>query len=92
MGIRSNSLAIKAIFNTKGKLFNEALLAFEHTFAPHNLTVKTRVSTNFNASVLLRFPAILFKDIAKTSLGFHVNDALSAKRNFKYGGQIEFNV
>jgi hypothetical protein len=78
--------------NTKGTLFNEALLAVEHTFDAQKITLKTRVSSNANVSFLLKFPSILFKDNAKTSLGFHVNDILGAKRNYKYGGQIEFNV
>lgn len=78
--------------NTKGKLFSEALAAVEHTFPERNLTVKARVSSKAHASLLLRFPALLFKDIAKTSVGLHVNDILGAKQNFKYGVQIEFNV
>jgi hypothetical protein len=83
---------MQAILSTKGKLFNEAIAAFEHTFPEQSLTVKARVSSNAYATLLLRFPSLLFKDIAKTSVGVQANDILGAKQNFKYGAQIEFNV
>ena len=67
-------------------------MAFEHLFPQNNLTVKGSINSNFGASFLFRFPSILFKDIAKTSVGLHGSDLLSDKRAFKYGLQVEFNV
>jgi hypothetical protein len=64
----------------------------ERTFPEQNLTFKTRISTNASLSLLLKFPSLLFKDIAKTSVGLHVSDIAGATQNFKYGGQVEFNV
>jgi hypothetical protein len=64
----------------------------ERTFPEQNLTLKTRISTDASLSLLLRFPSLLFKDVAKTSVGLHVQDMMGAKQSFKYGAQLEFNV
>jgi hypothetical protein len=72
-------------------LFNNAQLVFEHLFE-RDITVKGSLGSDFSASLLVRFPCILFKDIAKTSFGVHGSDLAASKRSFKYGAQLEFNV
>lgn len=77
---------------TRGQLFNQASLVVDHEF-PHKVNFKGSFSTNFSASLAFKFPAVIFKDIAKTSVGVHghnLND--DKKRDFKYGIQVEFNV
>lgn len=92
VGTSGTKLLIQTILNTKGNLFNEALVAVEHTIAAHNLTFKARVTSLFNASLLVKYPSKIFSDIATVSLGVHGNDLISEKRSYKYGAQIDFNV
>jgi hypothetical protein len=72
-------------------LFDEGVLTFEHLF-PKNLTVKGSISSKWNASVVFKFPSILFNEIAKTSVGFHGSNLSENARSFKYGLQVEFDV
>ena len=64
----------------------------QHYDAKHKLTSKLRVNSRLDVSLLLKYPSVLFKDIATASVGLHVNNLASDKRTFKYGGQLEFNV
>ena len=56
------------------------------------MTTKLRVNSKFDFSFLLKFPSPVFKNIATTSVGFHVSDAVNKERKIKYGFQLEFNV
>jgi hypothetical protein len=56
------------------------------------VTTKVRVSSKLEASLVVKMPCPIFKDIGTLSLGLHGSQLASEKRSFKYGGQLEFNV
>jgi hypothetical protein len=64
----------------------------QHYLEEKKLTSKLRVSTKQEVSAVFKFPALLFKDIATTSVGVHAGNFTDKNISFKYGGQIEFNI
>ncbi len=83
---------MQGIFSIREKKFSEAFLVAQHYFPERKLTSKFRVSSKQEISTVFKFPALLFKDIATTSVGVHVNNLTGKDVSFKYGGQIEFNL
>lgn len=80
------------MLNTRGSHFKDLLAVAQHYDSNRKLTTKVRVNSKFDVSLLFKFPSLLFKDIATSSLGVHGANLATDKRSFKFGGQIEFNV
>lgn len=74
--------------STQDKPLRELLAVVQHYHSEQKVTSKLRLSSNLNASALVKFPSLLFKDLASTSIGVHGNDLGSEKRSFKLGAQI----
>ena len=70
--------------------FDEAMLVLQHH--DKNRTTKARISSKFDISLSYKMPAVIFKDIATTTLGIHGSNLQNEKRNFKAGFQLELNV
>ena len=83
---------IQGVFNTRGNHFKDALAVVQHYDSNRKLTTKVRVNSKADVSVVLKYPSMLFKDIATASVGVHGANLATEKRSFKFGGQIEFNV
>lgn len=82
---------LEAILNPLGKVrFDQALVVAQYT--KDDQTFKVRASSKFDLSLLYRRPALLFKDIATTSIGLHGSNLQNDQRKFKIGLQVEFNV
>jgi hypothetical protein len=84
-------LVMQTVVGTKDRLLREALFVYEHEDKVNKWTGKLRLSSNFEATLAIKFPSLLFKDIATTTVGIHGSNLLE-KRIFKYGMQVEFNV
>ena len=72
--------------------FDEALFVVQHDDKEKKRTSKVRLSSKFDVSLSIKYPSLLFKDIATTTFGVHGSNLHNDKRSFKTGGQIEFNV
>lgn len=85
---------LEAVFRktTEKNPFQEALLVLQHEDKENKRTSKVRLSSKFDLSLSLKFPSLLFKDIATTIIGVHGSNLHNDKRAFKAGGQLEFNV
>lgn len=70
----------------------EGLVVVQHYEESQRVTTKVRLSSKLEASLLVKMPCPIFKDIGTLSLGLHGSQLASEKRTFKYGGQLEFNV
>lgn len=64
------------------------LAVVQHYHSEQKVTSKLRLSSNLNASILVKFPSLLFTDLASTSFGVHGNDLGSQKRSLKLGTQV----
>jgi len=68
------------------------LVAVEHFIPDQKVTLKGKVSSKFDLSLAVKFPSFFFKDIATSTLGVHGSNLHTAKRQFKAGLNVEFNV
>lgn len=84
-------LAIDSNFSFR-EISNDLSGTIQHYNPTHKITTKLKVNCSLDISALIKFPSLIFSDIATTSLGFHISSLASNKRSFKFGGQIEFNV
>ena len=64
----------------------------QHDDKEKKRTTKAKVSSKGDISLSVKFPSLLFKDIATTTFSVHGSNVQSNNRKFLAGGQIEFNV
>lgn len=64
----------------------------EKNITQHGVTVKARVNNKYDFAFVLKRALWGLEDLATASVGLGINNAISDKRQFSHGVQVDFNI